>query len=727
MALVSTSIPNLLNGVSQQPSSLRQVTQGETQVNALSSVIDGLVKRPPTEHIKEVLSSAITNAAIHVVDRGEGKRDVFVAYHSPVDAVLDENGGVETAAIYDRVLLSVFNIDTGTEVTLSGQSDNLEYIYCINPAEELKFITVNDYTLVVNTTKTPAYTSATSGNAGDTETSTKYNDFSDLPDGHLIGNGGTGEATVNRKYILLGADGNNFDSYYVKCVNAGESATAYEETIKTNIKYKLDPLTMPQKITPSNTTPTTYSLDAITWGERTCGDEDSAPDPSFIGQKINNIFFYKNRLGFLSGENVIFSAAGDFFRFFPETVTTVLADNPIDVTTTHTKAAVLKQAVAFNDSLTLFSDNTQFTIENAGNLTPQTISIIPTTEFENDAKVAPVGAGNFLYFVSKKGDYSSVREYFIEADTVITDALEITAHVPKYIPKNVTKLTTSSNEDTLVALSSEDRSKLYVYKWFSDGQQKLQSSWSTWQLPSGASVMDISIIESQLYLVVSRSDGTSLEKIDLQVIDDSGLSFCSRLDRKTTLTGTYDSVADVTTWTLPYEYTGDVVVVKGGTWSSHEGANITSSRPSIYYEDALKKVVYASGDYSASPVLIGIPYTMTYQFSTQHIKEKNSTQSVQSGRLQLRTMRVNFENTGFFKVQVTPEARQTYEYEYTGVTLNQAGSVIGDVILNDGTFRFPIQSKNDRVAIQIVSDSYLPCAFQNAEWEGFYNIRSKRI
>ena len=124
---------------------------------------------------------------------------------------------------------------------------------------------------------------------------------------------------------------------------------------------------------------------------------------------------------------------------------------------------------------------------------------------------------------------------------------------------------------------------------------------------------------------------------------------------------------------------------------------------------------------------MGIPYTLTYGFSPQYVRERDGSQSIQSGRLQMRTMRVNFEDTGFFKIEVTPDHRQTYTYEYSGVTLNQAGSIIGEVVLNDGTFRFPLQSKNDRVTIEIKSDSFLPCAFQSAEWEGFYNIRSKRI
>lgn len=686
MPLVSTSIPNLLNGVSQQPPPLRQLTQGETQTNALSSVIDGLIKRPPTEHIAKIINTSLSNAAIHVVDRGVNNRHIIVV-----------------TATSSSAQMYVFDLD-GNSVTANASATNLQYLYCNNPAQDLQFLTVADFTFVVNRTKTAAMGSAT---VSGTLQATKKQEFADLPT----------NASVGQIFEVVGDDSNAFDNFYVKAL----SADTYEETVRPGIQYQMNAATLPHSIVPnSSSNPTAFTLQPNTFGERTAGDTSSSPNPSFIGKQISNIFFYKNRLGFLADENVVMSAAGDFFRFFPETVTTILADAPIDVSVSHTKVALLRHAISFNDSLTLFSDSTQFTIDNRGNLTPQTISIIPSTEFENDSSVAPVGAGNFLYFISKKGDYSSVREYYIQSDTVITDALEVTAHVPKYIPKNVVKMSASSNEDILVCLSSESRTKLYVYKWYSDGKQKLQSSWSTWELASGSSILDIQIIENTLYMVVNRSDGVYLESIDLQYLDDSGLGFNVRADRKFTQTGSYDSATDTTTWTLPYQYTGTVIAVKSGSWPTRKGVDITTTRPT-------NTTVAATGDYSTHPVILGIPYTMTYEFSEQHVREKDGKQSVQSGRLQLRTMRLNYEDTGFFRITVTPEARQTYEYEFAGVVLNQASSTIEDVILSDGTFRFPVQSKNDRVAIKIVSDSYLPVAVQNAEWEGFYNIRSQRI
>ena len=54
MPLINHSIPNLINGVSQQSESLRLGSQAESQTNGIASVVEGLKKRTPTEFIKKV-------------------------------------------------------------------------------------------------------------------------------------------------------------------------------------------------------------------------------------------------------------------------------------------------------------------------------------------------------------------------------------------------------------------------------------------------------------------------------------------------------------------------------------------------------------------------------------------------------------------------------------------------------------------------------------------------
>jgi len=57
MTVVSQSIPNLINGISQQNPVQRNVGQAESQINFQSNIIDGLSKRPPTEFVKNLLAS----------------------------------------------------------------------------------------------------------------------------------------------------------------------------------------------------------------------------------------------------------------------------------------------------------------------------------------------------------------------------------------------------------------------------------------------------------------------------------------------------------------------------------------------------------------------------------------------------------------------------------------------------------------------------------------------
>ena len=69
MPLISRTIPNLVQGVSQQPEILRLNSQATEQINGFSSVVEGLKKRPHTTHIAKISSSSIGNASIHTINR----------------------------------------------------------------------------------------------------------------------------------------------------------------------------------------------------------------------------------------------------------------------------------------------------------------------------------------------------------------------------------------------------------------------------------------------------------------------------------------------------------------------------------------------------------------------------------------------------------------------------------------------------------------------------------
>ena len=124
-----------------------------------------------------------------------------------------------------------------------------------------------------------------------------------------------------------------------------------------------------------------------------------------------------------------------------------------------------------------------------------------------------------------------------------------------------------------------------------------------------------------------------------------------------------------------------------------------------------------------------MPYTSTYILSPQFVREDTGRGrlAISSGRYQIRTITFDFNDTGFFKVQVTPKGRDAGTTEMTGYILGEATSLVDAPPIISGNLRVPIQARNTDVDVQILSDSHLPVHITQAEVEGFYHRRSRRI
>ena len=492
------------------------------------------------------------------------------------------------------------------------------------------------------------------------------------------------------------------------------------------------------------------------YGERTVGDLDSAPNPSFVGNKINNVIFFRNRLGFLSDDNVVLSRVSEFFTFFPETVLSVIDSDPIDVAASHTKVAILKNGVTMGEQLILFSDQTQFVLTSSSDsLTPKTANIVVATEFESSDSAQPVGSGSSIYYMTKKGSFAGVREYITQENVAIKEASNITIHVPRLIPSNIFKMAVSTNEDVLVLVGTDEPNKLYINRWlYGDNFQKVLNSWSTFTFNSARSIKNIDFIGTDLFMVIEEANGTSLEKIPFEPnFKETDAEFEFHLDHKVTeattgVSASFNASNNTTTWTLPYRTHANMSVIgrylpsgqtnnfvneKGETTSLQSGQVIATTTTNI---DGSTSLITAKGNYETgntgntkTKVMIGEPYLMHYRFSKQRLTEggSNNAGEIVSGRLQLHHFYIKFEDTGFFQVEVTPENRDTSTHKFTGRLLGAASATIGQINLETGTFKVPIMSRADRVDIDIKNNTFLPTQLSSAEYEAMFHMRSRRI
>ena len=561
---------------------------------------------------------------------------------------------------------------------------------------------------------------------------------------------------------IKGDESTNFDNYYVKFVtnNGGTFEEGqWEESVEAGIPFKFNYDTMPHVLIRqadgnfrfARVDGDTYTISGTTytlpkWGERTVGDLDSAPNPSFIDGKINNVFFFRNRLGFLTDDNVVLTRVSEFFNFFPETVLSVIDSDPIDVGASHTKVAILKHAVTMGEQLVLFSDQTQFVLTSSSDaLTPKTANVVVATEFESSDQAQPVGSGSSIYYLTKKGSFAGVREYITQENIAIKDASNITVHVPRLIPSNIFKLAVSTNEDVLVLLGTDNPNKLYINRWlYGDGFKKVLNSWSTFTFNSAKSIKNIDFVGTDLFMVVEEANGTTLEKIPFEAeFREPNSEFEFHLDHKVTEATTgvsiaYNSGTDVTTFTLPYRLNGSMSVVgryladgETSTFVDTQG-NTKTLKPGQVVQttnttNGSTSTITANGDFRNSKVIIGEPYLMHYRFSQQRLTEGSNAGEMISGRLQLHHFYIKFEDTGFFRVEVTPENRDTSTHKFTGRFLGSSSAAIGQINLETGTFRVPIMSRADRVDIDVKNDTFLPTQLSSAEYEAMFHMRSRRV
>jgi hypothetical protein len=109
--LTNQETPALVNGVSRQPAVARLPSQVQDQTNAISDAARGIIRRPPTDHIKDLdaagstfgtLPAAVNNGsglAMHIVDRGEG---------------------VQHAVVVGEGTCAAFDLTTGAEINVTS-------------------------------------------------------------------------------------------------------------------------------------------------------------------------------------------------------------------------------------------------------------------------------------------------------------------------------------------------------------------------------------------------------------------------------------------------------------------------------------------------------------------------------------------------------------------------------------------------------------------------------
>ena len=502
----------------------------------------------------------------------------------------------------------------------------------------------------------------------------------------------------------------------------------WQECPQPGIQINFDPTTMPHTLV--NNGDGTFTFDVATWDPRVAGDDNSIQTPSFVGQTIGGVAFFQDRLGLLTQQNIVWSGVGDFFNFWRASAVTLLESDPIDINAATTQVSLLRHGVMYQGSYVLWSDQNQFNVSGNSSLTPQTATMIPVSTYENlSADVAPVSSVRRTFFAFDRNTFVGIGEWYYDIYYHLSLSDDITEHVATLIPQGVYRFINTDVEQALFVLSTGDPSSVWVYKYLWENTDKKQSAWTRWQFP-GATIIDGFYYKDTLYLTVNRGGDMRLEKLRLtpSLTDPGGVPVTfldSRVDSTWLPAPVYDPDNDQTTYLLPYTPPSDgsfVAIAQAGSDAAPQFMNGT-----VLAAGTPDGAVVLQGDTTGYPLWFGTPFTTTYTFSPLYYRDTTANSVIQEGKLQLLKLDVSFQNTGYFRVEITPSGRSTKVHEYCGW---QIGDALPDVdsppAMRTTVRSFPVFANNEKVLIQLINDTALPSSFTRVEWKGNFVPKTRK-
>lgn len=527
---------------------------------------------------------------------------------------------------------------------------------------------------------------------------------------------------------VQGKTGDDFNDYWIKFEVNPESEDGrgkWKECLAPNLVIAEDATTMPHLLLrKANGTfkfgPAVENFDVDLpnmngWVGRQCGDDDTNPWRSYVGYGVNDIGTFQDRLVLLCDENVVMSRTRDYLNFYKESATESTDADPLDFASSENEVANLERMCLFNGSLTVFSPNTEFVVPGEDPIKASTAVLQPKSAFNASLKAAPVPSGSNVFFATEYGDYSGIREFFIEQQTDQGTSTLTTQHADRYLAGDVVNMAGSTNMNVLLVQTSQDEHIIYNYDYYWQGQKKVQSSWSKWVFPSNVEGMHIN--RTDAIFLVRGDSGTGLYVIvmDLTRKPTEDCPFTLRMDfmqQVEIVNGAFTLPANVVP-AIKAEADVEVIAV-GCNDTGIAGRNVVISR--------VDDTHYTLLDTSLTGHLwVGVSFESYYRLTMPMVTDTKG-HALLASRQQLMYLLFNVSESGAFDVFTTVFG-QEYLTQFEPFILEVTDLVDSEPPLATDTFKVPIRAEARDAKCEIKVSSHLPVSIADIEW--VVNMRQK--
>ena len=549
-------------------------------------------------------------------------------------------------------------------------------------------------------------------------------------------------------------------------ISAGETCTftparfgegEWEEVCEPGLEIEIDNTTMPLALT--RVLPGTFSINgggATSYtngafrfsypdlGKRDVGDDVTNSKPSFIGQTIQKMIFFRNRICILSAENVILSRVNDFYNFWVKTAMAISNADPIDLQSSSTYPTKLFDAVEQAGGLVIFSASEQFLLSSGAEalLTPETAKISYLSSYAFNSDTNPVELGITIGFLNSTSKYTRFYEMASVSQREEPTIVEQSKVIYNLFPTN-SSMITGSTENNLVLFGVDSTlhtatSEVWGYKWHQTEGRRDQSAWFRWTLPNN--LIYHTIMDDIYYVVLNTGSTYTLEKFDIKLKSDTHMIGTEPDDnrvyldtKKTFATGdlTYNTAADTTTFTLGAGYyssrnlTAYCIAAGDSNGRSYDipASAITGTAPSqtVTLPGNWKTSTNAGASINTD-IVIGYEYEFEVELPKVYLlrAEGDRMRAETRGSLVINRMNFDFGDVGVIDVTMKRKGRDDYTYtveslEWDNVLASRA------TIADNYMHTIPVYDRNVNLSVLIKSNHPSPATIHSMNWEGDYS------
>ena len=472
----------------------------------------------------------------------------------------------------------------------------------------------------------------------------------------------------------------------------------------------------------------TFTIKQFTYADRAVGDEKTNPLPRFVGQRINKVLFFRNRLAFLSGENVVLCRPGTLGEpdFFVESALATGAADAIDIACASVFPSDLFDGIEVNSGLLVFSTNQQFLLSSdAEILNPETAKLRSVATYNYNKDVPPISMGVTIAYVDNSGKFSRFNEMANvrrEGEPTVVEPSKI---VPTLLAKDI-DLLTNSRENSVVLFGKTSSRDVLGFRYFNVGDKRQQQAWFKWRFNKGLRYHFI--INDDYYFLDENNFLQTLSLVedddDISITQDN-VEYFIHLDNYTTLAaGSYDSSTNLTTFTNKATWIPDVtspnnklVVIDIDSGSTRVGRYAETTLLGNSPNDDFT----LPGDWSSGTFYIGYLYDYQVDFPTIYptqIQGEKSNSDL-SGMLVLHRLRVHLGKVGLYETTLTRVGKPAYTEIYESPEYDEYEA--SDAPYVEEIIRtVPVYEKNTNVDITVKSAHPSPATLRSMSWEGSF-------